>query len=98
MEDNTQCSCCMMVVCTHVALTAVDSWATTNQGLPQVSFQHEWQICCSLVKLQIRRLLQHPATLLSVCRKLQSFGENVGEHDMMCLQRLFILVVLESVA
>lgn len=36
-EGNTHCSCCRMVVCTHVVPTAVDSWAMTKQGLPQVS-------------------------------------------------------------
>lgn len=37
-EGNTQCSCCMMEVCTRVAPTAVDSWARTNQVHLQVSF------------------------------------------------------------
>lgn len=34
----------MMEVCTHVALTAVDSLAKTNQGCPQVNFKCEQNI------------------------------------------------------
>lgn len=41
VEDNTHCSCCMMGVCTRVVLTAVDSWATTNQGFTRVGLQSE---------------------------------------------------------
>ena len=41
VEDNIQYSCCMMGACTRVDLTAVDSWATINQGPPRVCFYFE---------------------------------------------------------
>lgn len=45
VEDNIQYSCCMMGACTRVGLTAVDSWATINQGHPQVCFYFESVVC-----------------------------------------------------
>lgn len=82
MQGITQCSCCMMEVCTHVALTAVDSWATTNQGHPQVNFKCEQKIDRLLVNHYKLWASAPPCStnFLCVCGNLPNRCENVGEQ------------------
>lgn len=58
MEANTLCFLCMMAVCTHVALTAGDSWVMTKQGLPQVSSKLETPDWTTLVN-NIASMFEH---------------------------------------
>lgn len=66
MEANTLCFLCMMAVCTHVALTAVDSWVMTKQGFPQVSAKLETPDWTTLVN-NIASMFEHVPEFGLIC-------------------------------